>query len=91
MEVVGGEGTYVTDQINIYRRSIVYLRTAEALAGLYKETREPKAAEMSFNMLKDAFKVFFPDGHVMQEILQPYSVCMQEVAATLTLTLQTMY
>ena len=72
MEVVGGEGTYVTDQINIYRRSIVYLRTAEALAGLYKETREPKAAEMSFNMLKDAFKVFFPDGHVMQEILQPY-------------------
>ena len=72
MEVVGGEGTYVTNQINIYRRSIVYLRTAEALAGLYKETREPKAAEMSFNMLKDAFKVFFPDGHVMQEILQPY-------------------
>ncbi len=62
---------YVTPQINIYRRSIVYLRAAEALAGVYKETRLPLAAEMSFNMLKDAYKVFFPDGHVMEEVLQP--------------------
>ena len=67
----GTNTEYVTTQINIYRRSIVYLRAAEALAGIYKETRVPEAAEKSFNLLKDAYKVFFPEGHVMEEILQP--------------------
>lgn len=62
---------YVTPQINIYRRAIVYLRTAEALAGVYKETHEPKAAENAFYMLKDAYKAFFPDGHLLEEQLQP--------------------
>lgn len=59
-----------TPVINIYRRAIVYLRAAEALNGLAKETNSGELAEMSFNLLKDAYKVFFPEGHVLEKQLQ---------------------
>lgn len=61
---------YYTQQINLYRRAIVYLRAAEALNGLAKETGSDSLAVMSFNLLKDAYKVFFPNGHVLEKQLQ---------------------
>lgn len=61
---------YFTQQINLYRRAIVYLRAAEALNGLAKETGSDSLAVMSFNLLKDAYKVFFPNGHVLEKQLQ---------------------
>lgn len=58
-----------TQQINIYRRSIVYLRAAEALNALANQTGSDSLAVMSFNLLKDAYKVFFPEGHVFESVL----------------------
>ena len=62
-----------TQQINLYRRSIVYLRAAEAFNSQAKEmyvagdsiamADAAKLATMSFNLMKDAYKVFFPEGH----------------------------
>jgi len=60
-----------TQQINIYRRSIVYLRAAEALNALANETQNDSLAVMSFNLLKDAYKVFFPNGHFLESDLRP--------------------
>lgn len=68
--LTSGEINYITPQINIYRRSIVYLRAAEALNALAKEQGSDSLAVMSFNLLKDAYKVFFPKGHVLEEELQ---------------------
>ena len=65
-----GQIEYVTPQINIYRRSIVYLRAAEALNALAKEQGSDSLAVMSFNLLKDAYQVFFPKGHVLKTELQ---------------------
>lgn len=65
-----GEIEYYTPHINIYRRAIVYLRAAEALNALAKEQGSDSLAVMSFNLLKDAYKVFFPQGHVLEEDLQ---------------------
>lgn len=59
-----------TQQINIYRRSIVYLRAAEALNALAQETGSDSLAVMSFNLLKDAYQVFFPEGHVLEKELR---------------------
>ena len=64
------EISYYTPQVNIYRRSIVYLRAAEALNALAKEQGSDSLAVMSFNLLKDAYQVFFPQGHVLEEQLQ---------------------
>ena len=65
-----GQTEFVTPQINIYRRSIVYLRAAEALNALAKEQGSDSLAVMSFNLLKDAYQVFFPKGHVLKTELQ---------------------
>ena len=65
-----GEIEFYTPHINIYRRAIVYLRAAEALNALAKEQGSDSLAVMSFNLLKDAYKVFFPQGHVLEEDLQ---------------------
>lgn len=65
-------------KINIYRRSIAYLRWAEALNALAKQRYEvavdsadfAKARNMavnSFYLLKDASKVFFPDSSDVQK------------------------
>lgn len=59
-----------SQQINIYRRSIVYLRAAEALNALAQETGSDSLAVMSFNLLKDAYQVFFPQGHVLEKDLR---------------------
>ena len=61
---------YYTPVINIYRRSIVYLRAAEALNALAKEQQSDSLAVMAFNLLKDAYLVFFPEGHVLEEELR---------------------
>ena len=70
MSITTGQTEYVTPQINIYRRSIVYLRAAEALNALAKEQGSDSLAVMSFNLLKDAYQVFFPKGHVLKTELQ---------------------
>jgi hypothetical protein len=70
MTSTAGQTEYVTPQINIYRRSIVYLRAAEALNALAKEQGSDSLAVMSFNLLKDAYQVFFPKGHVLKTELQ---------------------
>ena len=65
-------------QINIYRRSISYLRWAEALNALARQRYEVAAdsaqfaearmmAVNSFYLLKDASKVFFPDSSEVQK------------------------
>ena len=73
---ISGSTTYVR-RINIYRRAIVYLRAAEALNSCAQEHSNdsiieltpsikvsPKeCAVMAFNLMKDAYKVFFPNGH----------------------------
>ena len=69
-DITTGQIEYVTPQINIYRRSIVYLRAAEALNALAKEQGSDSLAVMSFNLLKDAYQVFFPKGHVLKTELQ---------------------
>ena len=69
-DISTGQTEYVTPQINIYRRSIVYLRAAEALNALAKEQGSDSLAVMSFNLLKDAYQVFFPKGHVLKTELQ---------------------
>ena len=67
--------------IQIYRRSIGYLRWAEALNALAKERHEVaadsaqlaearKLAVNSFYLLKDASKVFFPDSSDVQKKFQ---------------------
>lgn len=67
--------------INIYRRSIGYLRWAEALNALAKERYEVAAdsaqlaearqlAVNSFYLLKDASMVFFPDSSDVQKKFQ---------------------
>ena len=67
--------------IQIYRRSIGYLRWAEALNALAKERYEVaadsaqlaearKLAVNSFYLLKDASKVFFPDSSDVQKKFQ---------------------
>lgn len=64
--------------VQIYRRSIGYLRWAEALNALAKERHEVAAdsaqlaearnlAVNSFYLLKDASKVFFPDSSEVQK------------------------
>ena len=70
MDASTGTIELYTPMINLYRRAIVYLRAAEALNGLAKETSSGELAEMSFNLLKDAYKVFFPEGHVLEKQLQ---------------------
>ena len=70
IDVSTDEIKYYTSHINIYRRAIVYLRAAEALNALAKEQGSDSLAVMSFNLLKDAYKVFFPQGHVLEEDLQ---------------------
>ena len=60
----------VVPHINIYRRSIVYLRAAEALNGLAQQTGTSKYAVMAFNLMKDAYQVFFPEGHVNEKELR---------------------
>ena len=69
-----------TQQINLYRRSIVYLRAAESFNALAKEmyiagdsiamANASTLANMSFNLMKDAYKVFFPNGHVLEKQLK---------------------
>ena len=69
-----------TQQINLYRRSIVYLRAAESFNSLAKEmyvagdstamADAAKLADMSFNLMKDAYKVFFPNGHMFEKQLK---------------------
>lgn len=67
--------------INIYRRSIGYLRWAEALNALAKERYQVaadsaqlaearKLAVNSFYLMKDASKVFFPDSSDVQKKFQ---------------------
>lgn len=70
MDASTGTIELYTPMINLYRRAIVYLRAAEALNGLAKETGSDSLAVMSFNLLKDAYKVFFPNGHVLEKQLQ---------------------
>ena len=65
-----GETELYTPHINIYRRAIVYLRAAEALNAAAKEYNSDSLAVMSFNLLKDAYQVFFPEGHVLEEELK---------------------
>lgn len=70
----------VTDVINLYRRSIVYLRAAEALNSYAAQeyvagdsaamADARKHAKMSFNLMKDAYQVFFPEGHVLEKDLR---------------------
>ena len=70
----------VTQQINLYRRSIVYLRAAEALNSYAKQEYVPgdstamadarNYATMAFNLMHDAYKVFFPNGHTLEKELK---------------------
>ena len=70
----------ITQQINIYRRAIVYLRAAEALNSYAAEeyaindsTSKANAREhatMAFELMHDAYKVFFPQGHKLEKELQ---------------------
>ena len=59
-----------TPQIVLYRRAITYLRAAEALNSWAKETGNRTHAVMAFNLMKDAYKVFFPQGHVLEKDLR---------------------
>ena len=61
-------GTTNVTRINIYRRAIVYLRAAEALNALAQQVQADTITSRSyalnaFYLLKDAYKVFFPNGH----------------------------
>ena len=77
---INGSMEAYTPLIVLYRRSIVYLRAAEAFNSLAKEMYVPgdsiamsdaaQLANMSFNLMKDAYKVFFPNGHVLEKQLQ---------------------
>ena len=62
--------TGIIQHINIYRRAIVYLRAAEALNGMALEQDSSRLAVMAFNLMKDAYKVFFPEGHVSEKDLR---------------------
>lgn len=80
-EASGGESVLVdqyskfsTNRVNIYRRSIGYLRWAEALNALAKQRYDAgdfvnarSYAVDAFYLLKDASKVFFPEGSKVQE------------------------
>ena len=68
--ISGGTAETVVRHINLYRRSIVYLRAAEALNGLAQQTGTSKYAVMAFNLMKDAYKVFFPEGHIAEKELR---------------------
>ncbi len=72
-----------TSAITIYRRAIVYLRAAEALNALAKEQwdlangtdtllmAEARGnATKAFYLMKDAYPVFFPEGHVLEKELR---------------------
>ena len=64
----------ITPQIVLYRRAITYLRAAEAANALAMETGNRKHAENAFNLMKNAYKVFFPEGHVLQKELEEYYI-----------------
>lgn len=76
-DVSTGETELYTPHINIYRRAIVYLRCAEAYNAFAKQlynagfrNEADTIATASFNLLKDAYQVFFPEGHVLEEELK---------------------
>ena len=80
-EMIDVYGKHSSLYIQIYRRSIGYLRWAEALNALAKERYEVAAdsaqlaearnlAVNSFYLLKDASKVFFPDSSDVQKKFQ---------------------
>lgn len=66
---------FMSNKINIYRRSIGYLRWAEALNALAKqrydaEPGSPEARQLATNafyLLKDASEVFFPQGSAIRK------------------------
>ena len=80
-ETLTGESMFVdqytkfsTSRLNIYRRSIGYLRWAEALNALAKQRYDAgdfanarKFSVDAFYLLKDASKVFFPEGSEVQK------------------------
>ena len=68
--VSANSSTGMISHVNIYRRAIVYLRAAEALNGLAEQTDSSKYSVMAFNLMKDAYKVFFPEGHVSEKELR---------------------
>lgn len=79
--LVAGELDFYTSAITLYRRSIVYLRAAEAANALAKELYvagdSVKMAEArtyatnAFNLMKDAYQVFFPEGHILEDLIRP--------------------
>ena len=64
-----------SSQVNIYRRSVGYLRWAEALNALAKQRYDAapdseearQLATNAFYLLKDASEVFFPQGSAIRE------------------------
>lgn len=61
-EISGVEASPNT-HILLYRRAWAYLRAAEAANALAAQFNDAKYCVKAFNILKDAFNFFFPNGH----------------------------
>lgn len=65
--VINGEISSISaipgTHILLYRRAWVYLRAAEAANAYAAQYNDASACIDAFNILKDAFKFFFPNGH----------------------------
>ena len=74
-ELIDVYSKLMSSKINIYRRSIGYLRWAEALNSLAKQRYDAapdseearQLATNAFYLLKDASEVFFPQGSAIRE------------------------
>ncbi len=88
-EILDSYNKFFTNNIIIYRRSIAYLRWAEALNSLAKQrydvapdSKEARQfAEDAFHLLKDASLVFFPKG---SEVRNRFNRFEKEIQAEFT-------
>ena len=69
-----GQTTYYIRMLTLYRRSLVYLRAAEALNCLANQQHDGELAVKAFGILRDGFDLLFPNGSTYKADLQPYTL-----------------